>query len=106
MKTSFRKFKTATLPETTPDPIGFFESIYLAGLEGEFVRITAAIQRRYFGCIPFGKLAVCVENGTCRTIKAMDFGRDFDTQEAYWSMADNAWRSTHNDSLNAQFPRA
>ena len=106
MTTSFSKFQTATLPETTPDAIGFFEAIALAGLEKQFVRIPVATQRRHFGNTPFGKLAVKVENSTCRTIKAMDFGRDFDTQEAYWSMADKAWRSADGERILESFPKA
>jgi len=106
MRTSYRNFQTATLPETTPDPIGFFEAIALAGLEKTYVRIPAATQRRHFGNAPFGKLAVRVENSTCRTIKAMDYGRDFDTQEAFWSMADRAWRSSYDARLLETFPRA
>ena len=106
MKTSFRHFPIATLPKTTPDEIGFFEAIALAGLEKQHVRIPAATQRRHFGCVPFGRLAVRVENGTCRTIKAMDFGRDYDTQEAFWSMADKAWRSSLDARLLPSFPRA
>ena len=106
MKTSFRSFPIASLPITTPDAIGFFEAIALAGLEKQYVRIPAATQRRHFGNVPFGRLAVRVENGTCRTIKAMDFGRDYDTQEAFWSMADRAWRSAFDASLLPSFPRA
>ena len=106
MTTQFRKFQTAALPETTPDAIGFFEAVALAGLEKEYVRIPAATQRRHFGCAPFGKLAVRVESGTCRTIKAMDFGRDFDTQEAVWSMADRARRSPYDATLLPSFPKA
>ncbi len=106
MTTSFSRFQTAALPETTADAIGFFEAIALAGLEKQYVRIPAATQRRHFGCTPFGKLAVRVENGVCRTIKAMDFGRDFDTQEAFWSMADKAWRSCFDARLLQSFPKA
>ena len=106
MTTSFSKFQTATLPETTADEIGFFEAIALAGLEKQYVRIPAATQRRHFGCTPFGKLAVRVENAVCRTIKAMDFGRDFDTQEAFWSMADKAWISVYDNRKLAAFPKA
>jgi len=105
MNTTFRKFATAELPETSADPIGFFEAIALAGLEKEFVRIPASVQRRHFGRVPFGKLAVRVENGVCRTIRAIDFGRDYDTREAFWCMADNAWSSTFDASLLAGFPR-
>ena len=106
MTTSFSRFQTAALPETTADAIGFFEAIALAGLEKQYVRIPAATQRRHFGCTPFGKLAVRVENGVCRTIKAMDFGRDFDTQDAFWCMADKAWRSCFDARLLQSFPKA
>ena len=106
MTTSFSRFPTANLPVTTPDPLGFFEAIALAGLEGQFVRIPVAVQRRHFGNAPFGKLAVKVENAVCRTIKAMNFGRDFDTQEAFWSQADRAWCSTTTAEILTTFPRA
>lgn len=106
MTTSFSSYRIATLPETTADAIGFFEAIAIAGLEKQYVRIPAATQRRHFGCTPFGRLAVRVENGVCRTIKAMDFGRDFDTQEASWSMADKAWRSCFDGRLLQSFPKA
>lgn len=105
MKTAFRNFPTVTLPETTPDPIGFFEAVALAGFEKKYIRIPAATQRKHFGNVPFGKLGVRVENSTCRTIKAQDFGRDFDTAEAFWSMADEAWCSTHDESILAGFPK-
>ena len=105
MRTSFSKFKTATLPETKADEIGFFEAIKLSGNEGEFVRIPAATQRRHFGSTPFGKLAVKVVNNTCTTLRSVAFGCDYDQQSAYWSMADKAWRSTFDNNLTAQFPR-
>jgi hypothetical protein len=106
MKTDFKNFPIATLPKTTADPIGFFEAIALAGLEKQFVRIPAATQRRHFGNVPFGRLAVRVENSVCRTLKAMDYGRDFDMQEAFWSMADKAWRRASDAELLQAFPKA
>ncbi len=105
MKTTFKRFPFVTLPETLADPLGFFEAIALAGLEKQYVRIPAAIQRRYFGNAPFGKLAVNVEGNRCRTLKAMDYGRDFDTQEATWSQADRAWLGSGGEPLST-FPRA
>lgn len=106
MKTNYSTFPTARLPEASPDALGFFEAIALAGLEGQYVRIPAAAQRKHFGCVPFGRLAVRVVNNTCRTIKSMDFGRDFDTQEAFWSQVDSAWRSSFDGSLLMAFPKA
>ena len=103
--TSFRALPTVTLPDTTADVIGFFEAIAIAGLDGQYVRIPAATQRKHFGYAPFGKLAVRVENGVCRTIKCMDYGRDYDYAEAFWSMADKAWRSSLDSSILAFFPR-
>jgi hypothetical protein len=105
MTTSFSRFPTAELPETTPDAIGFFEAIALAGVEGEFVRIPAAVQRRHFGGTPFGKLGVKVTGCVCTTLRSVAYGCDFDRQEAYWSIADKAWRSTYDDQLTATFPR-
>jgi hypothetical protein len=106
MMTAFKEFKIAALPETTADAIGFFEAVALAGLEKKYTRISADTQRRHFGCVPFGKLAVRVENGVCRTIKSQAFGHDYDTSEAYWSMSDNAWRSTLDGGLLRSFPKA
>ena len=52
------------LYEATPDPIGFFEAVLGFGrLAGQWIRISAADQRRFFGCVPFGKLAIRVEEG-------------------------------------------
>lgn len=106
MRTAYRKFKTASLPETKPDAIGFFEAVALAGLEGQYVRIPAATQRRHFGCAPFGKLAVKVESNRATTIKSMDYGRDFDKQTAYWSMAEKAWVSPVDHKIQSSFPKA
>ena len=106
MKTSFREIKIEPLPLTRADALGFFEAVALAGLENKRFRVSSATQKRHFGCIPFGKLGITVKGPIVQTIKAMDFGRDFDTQEAYWSQADRAWRSTMDDRLLNQFPRA
>jgi len=106
MTTSFSRFSTASLPETTADAIGFFEAVAIAGLEKQFIRIPATVQRRHFGNVPFGKLGVKIEGSKCQTIKAIDFGRDFDTQEAYWSMADKAWVSPHDNRVMQVFPKA
>ena len=107
MKTTFSKFPTANLSiDATPDEIGFFEAIAIAGLECTYVRIPAATQRRHFGNVPFGKLAVRVNGNACTTIKAMDYGRDFDTQSAWWSMADKAWRACYDDRILEKFPTA
>jgi hypothetical protein len=105
MITSFSKFTTVELPETQADPLGFFEAIKLAGVEGQFVRIPAEVQRRHFGNVPFGKLGVCVENHTCTTLRSVAYGRDFDRQQAYWSQADRCWVSTFDDRLLKAFPR-
>lgn len=108
MTTAFRFFPSFTeLPlESKHDAIGFFESIALSGLEGKFIRLSANLQRKFFGCVPFGRLGVKVEGGTCTTIKAMDYGRDFDTQSAYWSMADRKWVSPYDQRVMESFPRA
>ena len=106
MITSFRTFKTATLPETTPDALGFFEAVALAGLERQYIRIPTATQRRHFGGAPFGRLAVRVENGVCRTIKSKAFGHDYDCAEAFWSITDKGWRSSFDAALLSSFPTA
>jgi hypothetical protein len=105
MTTTFRTFPTVTLPDTSADEIGFFEAIAITGLEKQYVRIPVATQRKHFGYAPFGKLAVRVENGVCRTIKCMDYGKDYDYAEAFWSMTDKTWRSSFDCSLLAFFPK-
>jgi hypothetical protein len=105
MTTTFRTFPTVTLSDTSSDEIGFFEAIAIAGLEKQYVRIPVATQRKHFGYAPFGKLAVRVENGVCRTIKCMDYGKDYDYAEAFWSMTDKTWRSSFDCSLLAFFPK-
>lgn len=105
MITSFRAFPTVNLPDASADEIGFFEAIAIAGLEKQYVRIPVATQRKHFGYAPFGKLAVRVENGVCRTIKSMDYGSDYDYAEAFWSMTDKVWRSSFDESIYAFFPK-
>jgi hypothetical protein len=105
MITSFKSFPTVTLPTTKADPIGFFEAVALAGMEGRFIRIPSAVQRRHFGYAPFGKLGVKIEGCLCTTLRSVAYGCDFDRQEAYWSMADKAFRSTFDDRIMGTFPR-
>ena len=107
MKTCFSHFRTISLPETTPaTPLGFFEAVGLSDYAaGEYVRIPAAVQRRFFGCVPFGKLGVKIDGATCTTLRSVAYGCDFDKQAAYWSQADSAWRCQSDNKLLATFPR-
>lgn len=105
MRTAFRQFPTASLPETKADPIGFFEAVAMAGLEGQFVRIPAAVQRRHFGAVPFGKLGVRVANdGAVTTLRSVAFGRDYDEQTARWSQVDRQWFQA-DGHMTENFPR-
>jgi len=78
MTTAFRSIPTVTLAlGTTPDPLGFFESMIIGGFEGQFVRVSAASQKRHFcGTTPFGRRAIKFENGNVTIIRSVDFGRD------------------------------
>lgn len=63
------------------DAIGFFEAIMLAGLEGEWIRLGASVQKRFFRRAPFGKKAVKIsQNGEIRVYVTAGFGRDWDEQ--------------------------
>jgi hypothetical protein len=70
------------LPETLAnDPAGFFEALKLADLESKWLRLSFAVQRRFFGRVPFGKKAVKVsECGEVRTYQTAGFGQDWDEQ--------------------------
>ena len=71
-----------SLPDTlSNDPVGFFEAFKLAGLEDKFVRLSVAVQRRFFGRAPFGKKEVMVRpDGQIRTRVSCAFGHDWDEQ--------------------------
>jgi hypothetical protein len=72
---------TLTELDAKPDAIGFFEGICLEGLEEKWLRISAAVQRKFFGKVIFGKKAVKVmKDGLIKTYQTMAFGHDWDEQ--------------------------
>lgn len=81
------------LYQATPDPRGFFEAVLGFGkLEDQWIRISAADQKRYFGEAPFGRRALKVAaDGTITVFKTCDFGRDFDYQTWRYDMYSNCW---------------
>jgi len=67
-----------------PGVLTFFESIALAGLENQPIKLAAADQRLLLGSVVFGRREVVVhENGTVECSVDTGFGRDSDS--AIWS---------------------
>lgn len=88
-----KDIRVIKLPSTLKnDAIGFFEAIKLADLEGKWLRLSAAVQRRFFGRAPFGKKAVRVsDNGEVRTYVTDGFGRDWDEQIYRYDHSENVF---------------
>ena len=102
---SFREAKVTPLYEATPDARGFFEAIGFSDLEDVYIRVSAADQRRYFGCVPFGKCAIMVSpTGTVRLIKTKCFGTDQDSIEVFFDHLSRCWRSTYGDNAEVNTP--
>jgi hypothetical protein len=81
------------LYQATPDSRGFFESILGFGkLAGQWVRVRASDQRRHFGNVPFGKLAIKVgEDGRITTFKTQAYGKDWDYGVYYFDHGSKKW---------------
>lgn len=108
MRTSYSETKIVTLPEAKADALGFFEAVALAGLEGEYFRMSADQQRKHFGNVPFGRLSIKVDkNGIVTARRSVAFGRDFDTQEGRWDQSAKCWVSAFSGLVYAGnvFPR-
>lgn len=90
----------------TPDPIGFFEAVLGFGcLAGRWIRVPAADQRRHFGCVPFGKLAIKVEEGgEITTFKTQAFGKDWDYGTWFFDHSKKAWLNGHDRRPCATLP--
>jgi len=103
---NFRKAKIAKLYPATPDARGFFESVLgFSGLADQYIRVSAADQKRYFGRALFGKCALKVsETGVVRIIKTKAFGRDFDSLEMFWDGLKGCFRSTFGDNAEISTP--
>jgi hypothetical protein len=101
MTTAFSQFTFAaasTFEGYTADAIGFFEAIAIEGLEEKFIRIPAAVQRKFFGKVVFGKLPVKVgKDGIVTTLRSVAYGRDWNESRGYWSNADKCFKSPFND---------
>ena len=92
MHTAFSQFKIVTLEVTKADAIGFFESVALAGLEGEWFRLSADQQRQFFGNVPFGRRALMVaKDGLVSVIRSVAFGCDWDEQRGRWNAFEKCW---------------
>ena len=85
--------KIVKLYKSTPDTIGFFEAVLGFGkLANEWIRVSAADQRRYFGNVPFGKLAIKVqEGGEITTFKTQAFGKDWDYGTWFFNHSKKVW---------------
>lgn len=68
------------LPEK-PGRLGFFEAVALAGLEGQWLRLSAKTQRETLGHAVFGKQLLQVgTDGTVRVQRSTAFGSDSESQ--------------------------
>jgi hypothetical protein len=102
-----RTAKIVSLYPATPDARGFFESVLGFGkMENKWFRVSAQDQRRYFGNVPFGKLAIKVSaSGEITTFKTQDFGRDWDFCEWHFDFATKKWLNGENRiECNATLP--
>ena len=77
--------KTFTIPAwakpAKADRFTLFETFALLGIEGQWVRLSAADQRAIIGAPVFGKLAFRVnEDGTVDATRTACFGMDYEQQ--------------------------
>lgn len=85
----FGKVAVAEIPQwtyegKTPSVFTFFESVALAGLEGDAIRLSSGDQRRLLGHVVFGRRMIKVQrDGTIESTVSTSFGRDAET--AKWS---------------------
>lgn len=85
---------TPDLAIYTPDPTGFFEAVAIEGLEGKWLRVSYADQRRFFGRIVFGRRAIMVmPDGQIKMFKIQDFGKDFDLWTFFYNAFDRVFYS-------------
>lgn len=92
MKQKSHNQKLPTLTETisTPDAIGFFEGVALAGMEGVRMRVSHSVQRKHFGKIVFGKKAVTIKNATI----LLEYNAGYTS--TCWESVDSVYSATHN----------
>jgi len=85
------RIKGAAIPAWTyagklPSIFTFVESIALAGLEGQYIRLSAADQQVLLGYAVFGRRVIKVQgDGTVECVVDTGFGRDQDS--ASWPAA-------------------
>ena len=73
---TFANIPAWTLP-SVPSALSFFESISLAGLEGQWIRLDAATQKALLGGVVFGKQEICVNDaGGVSVSRSVCFGQD------------------------------
>ena len=85
----------------TADAIGFFEAIAIEGLEDQFIRIPAAVQRKFFGKVVFGKLATRIGmDGIVTTIRSVAYGTDWEETQGYWANAEKCFKSPFDGMAN------
>ena len=91
----YRNPITANFETFTPDALGFFEAVCLAGYENQWMVVPVKFQREFFKGSPFGKQRIKVngENGMVTVVRTSGFGRDWEEQRVFWSQADQVWIS-------------
>ncbi len=91
---------TAEFEHGQNDPLGFFEAVCLEGLEGKWMIIPAALQRRFFGDVPFGRQRVKVGDAGLVTIcRTTSFGGDWEASKVIWNQSEECW--TYQDGSKA-----
>jgi len=95
------KTTTPDLSFYTADETGFFEAIAIEGLENQWVRVSYADQRRFFGKIVFGRRAIKISpDGQITLFKIQAFGHDFDTWTFRWNAFAKSFVATWGVILN------
>lgn len=84
----------------TDDVRGFFEALALEGLYDTPMRLTANLQRRFFGAPIFGKLEIEVSNeGRIFMYRKVAFGQDWNTRTVWFNFFEKSWFTTGNQKL-------
>jgi hypothetical protein len=75
---TFAAIPAWTLP-AQGDALAIFETIALAGLEGQWIRLSAADQRRVLGANVFGRQEIRVDAQGVQVCRSVGFGQDSET---------------------------
>ena len=78
--------------ETKPDQLAFFEYVALNKLEGKEFRLSYAMQRKFFGYVPFGKKRISTIGNKVQVLWKVSYGTDWETLAFWWSQEFKAWR--------------